>query len=617
MNNGKKYGVLKNLRFIIMRISKWQKALNLMLVMQMLLSAISIYFIPFLIKILIEQVQQQSSIWQLIATISSFTIIMLVIQLVNGFLQSQTWWRIVYCRMRFLRDVMEKTLKMDYQLLENPEVLDIYYKAMNAVNDESKGIEGMIHSSLNIGILIVQSILAIGVLSTLNPVLVIVICVLIILQFFPIDKAKKKDKKEVWDVLPPEWRKLNNLKQVTTDFEYGKDIRLYNMANWIHRKQLDINSNILSKMRHSRNIWLKSHGMVCSLKLIQDVLLYTCLIYYVVFKDLSIANFTLYIAVVKTFSTSLSELLNQIATVRNQAIEVDDFRRFITYGEDELKGTDVQDEKISLKEFLKNIRISQLEFEFNHVSFRYNGQNNDALHDLNLKICQGERLAIVGLNGAGKSTFIKLLCRLYEPTEGTIYLNGVDIRMFDKNEYFTLFSPVFQNVELYAFPLAENVSMKISAETDKEQVMACLKNAGLLEKVNQLPKGIETQLLKVLYDDGIDLSGGERQKLALARALYKDAPIIILDEPTAALDPLAEARLYQDFDHLIGERMAIYISHRLSSTRFCDKVALFAEGELKEYGSHEELIKANGEYARLYNVQAQYYKEEMEGREIG
>lgn len=472
----------------------------------------------------------------------------------------------------------------------------------------------MIRSSVGIATLIVQSIVAIVILSTLNPILMLMMCLIILLQFIPVDWAKQKDKKEVWDRLPPEWRKQHALRVMATDFEYGKDIRLYNMANWIHGKQVEIDNNILQAMKHSRNIWLKSQGCVCGLKFIQDAVLYLCLIYYVIYRNLSIANFTLYIAAVNTFSTSLGSLLNQIATVRNQAVEVDDFRQFMNYEEDKKDALINKDEKYSINDFLSKTQSIQLEFR--NVSFKYEGQEQEALHNINLKLGQGERLAIVGLNGAGKSTFIKLLCRLYEPTEGAIYLNGIDVRMFDKEEYFRLFAPVFQNVELYAFPLAVNVSMKVPHETDKEKVKKCLKDAGLNEKVNKLPKGIETQLLKVLYDDGVDLSGGERQKLALARALYKDAPIIMLDEPTAALDPLAEEKLYRDFDHLIGGHIAIYISHRLSSTRFCNHVALFEEGQVQEYGTHEELIAINGKYAQLYNVQAQYYKEEIEGREV-
>lgn len=235
---------------------------------------------------------------------------------------------------------------------------------------------------------------------------------------------------------------------------------------------------------------------------------------------------------------------------------------------------------------------------------------NYALKNLSLKVNAGERLAVVGLNGAGKSTFIKLLLRLYEPTEGEILLNGVNIREYDKRSYYRVFSPVFQDVELFAFPLAENVSMQSPEKTDKKRAEDCLKAAGFGEKLSELPNGVDTEILKVIHDDGVDLSGGEKQKLALARALYKNAPVVVLDEPTAALDAIAESRLYNDFDKLIGGSTAVYISHRLSSTQFCKNVAMFKDGELCEYGTHESLMEKNGAYAEMFRLQAQYYVDE-------
>ena len=230
-------------------------------------------------------------------------------------------------------------------------------------------------------------------------------------------------------------------------------------------------------------------------------------------------------------------------------------------------------------------------------------------------ILPGEKLAVVGLNGAGKTTIIKLLLRLYDPTEGLITLNGTDIRKYPREDYYRLFSPVFQNVELFALPLAENVSMLPMQETDREKAAACLREAGLADKLDELPKGLDTELLKIASEEGVDLSGGEKQKLALARALYKGAPVVVLDEPTAALDALAEKQLYERFDRMIGKKSAVYISHRLASTRFCDRIAMFMDGRLAEYGTHDELMAKGGEYAHLFDVQAQYYREHPEGEE--
>ena len=211
---------------------------------------------------------------------------------------------------------------------------------------------------------------------------------------------------------------------------------------------------------------------------------------------------------------------------------------------------------------------------------------------------------------------MKLLLRLYEPTEGTIYLNGVDIRTYSTESYYRLFAPVFQDLECYAFSLAENVSMRTEENTDRHRVVQCLREAGLGNKLDEWERGIDTPILKVLHNDGVLLSGGERQKMALARALYKDAPIVILDEPTAALDAIAESKMYEDFDHLVDGKMAVYISHRLASTRFCDVIALFEEGELAEYGAHDDLLQKNGRYAELFRMQAQYYDPAEQPQEV-
>lgn len=230
---------------------------------------------------------------------------------------------------------------------------------------------------------------------------------------------------------------------------------------------------------------------------------------------------------------------------------------------------------------------------------------------LNLTLHPGEKLAVVGLNGAGKTTMIKLLLRLYDPTEGYITLNGTDIRKFRREDYYRLFSPVFQDVEIFAFPMAENISMNTPEDTDRERAEKAAFEAGLQEKVLSLQKGIDTELLKIVDEEGVDLSGGEKQKLALARALYKAASVVVLDEPTSALDALAEQQLYERFDRMIGRKAAVYISHRLASTRFCDRVAMFKDGAVIECGSHEELMAKGGEYARMFEVQAQYYQEEQ------
>lgn len=248
----------------------------------------------------------------------------------------------------------------------------------------------------------------------------------------------------------------------------------------------------------------------------------------------------------------------------------------------------------------------EYQIEFKHVSFRYPGSKEYALKDFSMKLKIGEKLAIVGRNGSGKTTMIKLLCRLYDPDEGEILLNGVDIRKFRHEEYVTLFSVIFQDYTLIDLLLSENVAA--SHEVDVDKVRKCLKDSGFGKRLLELPKGIETYLYKGYTDEGVEISGGEAQKIAIARALYKNAPFVLLDEPTAALDPVAESEIYTNFDKIVGKKTAIYISHRLSSCKFCDKIAVFKDGSLIQYGTHASLLaQEDGEYAKMWNKQAKYY----------
>ncbi len=246
------------------------------------------------------------------------------------------------------------------------------------------------------------------------------------------------------------------------------------------------------------------------------------------------------------------------------------------------------------------------EIEFRNVSFKYPGSETYALRNVSLKFKVGKKVAIVGENGSGKTTFIKLLCRLYDPDEGMILLDGVDIKDYNYNQYMNLFSIVFQDFQLLAFPLGQNVAC--SREYDAQKVESCLEKAGFGVRLHNLPKGLDTYLYKNMDKEGVDVSGGEAQKIAIARALYKDAPFVILDEPTAALDPLAEAEIYSKFDSIVGDKTAVYISHRLSSCRFCDEIVVFDAGHIAQQGTHENLVNTEGKYQQLWHAQAQYYE---------
>lgn len=306
-----------------------------------------------------------------------------------------------------------------------------------------------------------------------------------------------------------------------------------------------------------------------------------------------------YVAAATKMTTNVSELIRVYTELKTNALFLEETYKFLDIPNEMYQGS-LTTEKRSDRKY---------QVEFKDVSFCYPGSENWSLRHVNIKFKVGERLAIVGENGSGKTTFIKLLCRLYDPQEGQILLNGIDIRKYNYRDYMDIFSVVFQDFQLISQSLGANVAGK--QEYDREKVKGALTDAGFVERLKTMKDGLDTILYREFAKDGVMVSGGEAQKIAIARALYKDAPFIILDEPTAALDPIAEAEIYSKFNDIAGDKTAIYISHRLSSCKFCDEIVVFHEGQIIQQGSHEKLLnEENGKYSKLWNAQAQYYKEE-------
>lgn len=605
------YGILKNSVYILGKIRQYKPFLPWLMLLGVFAGSLMQYLWTFIGKFVIDIIEQQASsveknLSPLLSLLIATTIIELVAMALNTIANNRIWFNMIDVRMRMISERIRKVLSMEYQTLENPDMLDMEEKAEQATGGNSIGVEGMMHSIYGIGSNIVLMAVTLATVVTLDWRLIIILSVVSFLQFLFFKHTVKRDKKEVWDMLAPTWRKINYMARTTQDFDYAKDIRLFGMKNWLLEKQHEILSEKQSKILHSRNLWMKNSAFSNLIGIVSKGAVYAILIYSVIGTDMSIGNFTLFLGLSSTFSSTLTNFLNSLGQFKEQSMETDDFRSFIDYQ------SDPENDTVPLT------KTDKYTFEFKNVSYRYKGAEEYALKNLNLTIEAGKRLAVVGLNGAGKTTFIKLLLRLYDVTEGEILLNGIDIRKFKRDEYYTLFAPVFQNVEIFAFPMSENISMKPPCDTDVKLAEECAVKAGLGEKLSSLSDGVATELLKVIHDDGVDLSGGEKQKLALARALYKNAPVIVLDEPTAALDALAEYSLYKNFDEIIGDKSAVYISHRLSSTRFCDSIAMFKAGEMVEYGTHAQLLAKGGAYSEMFNIQAQYYKEgEKEYEEIG
>lgn len=328
---------------------------------------------------------------------------------------------------------------------------------------------------------------------------------------------------------------------------------------------------------------------------LRDGIAYFILINMVINHEITIDDFVLYFSTIGAFTGMVGNILGKVSSLNSISLIICDLRDFLEYPEKTNKEiTDIDISNISS------------DIVLDRVSYSYPGANDPTIKNISCTINSGEKIAIVGLNGAGKTTLIKLISGLYTTSSGNVYIGGVDVKDYGKQLY-KLFSVVFQDHNFMPISIAETVSCSSALTTNRERVIHCLDEAGLLEKVLSLPNGIDTLLNKQINNDGIELSGGEYQKLLLARALYKDAPILILDEPTASLDPIAERDLYLKYDSVFKNKTTIFISHRLSSTRFCDRIVFISNGEIAEVGTHLELLNNNKEYAKLYEIQSQYY----------
>lgn len=394
-------------------------------------------------------------------------------------------------------------------------------------------------------------------------------------------------------------------------YHTGKDVRIYHEAGMLREETKALFDTGVDMMNGQTRNEAKYAGMVALSTVVLSTIVYLFVGLRALAGMIGVGQVVLYIGSISKFTDGFTGLVMALTRLRTNNDVMRVYFEFL----DTPAGTEEAAERLAGTEEAAETPVGTKEaadvpapheVEFCDVSFRYPDSENWVLRHISMKFRMGERLAVVGKNGSGKTTFIKLLCRLYDPTEGCILVDGVDIRHFGMEEYRKLFSVVFQDYKLFSFSLAQNVAAKRDAEPDR--VEACLQRAGFGERLSRMHDGIHTCLYKDFEETGVEVSGGEAQKIAIARALYKDAPIIVLDEPTAALDPIAEYEIYSGFNEMIGGRTAIYISHRLSSCRFCDDIVVFNMGELVQRGSHDELAAdADGLYYELWNAQAQHY----------
>lgn len=397
--------------------------------------------------------------------------------------------------------------------------------------------------------------------------------------------------------------KLGYVDTVAEDIKSAKDIRLYNMVDWLQGIYHDNIKKVAQWYKRYDKLVIKTSVANSSISLLREGIAYAYLIYGVFNNQIDVPNFILYFAAITGFSGWFSSIIGQLTEMKRVSTYVSKLRNFLDYP-DNFK----REGGISTADKLK----APCKIELKNVSYRYLGAEKDTLHNINLVIDCNNHIGIVGLNGAGKTTLVKLVCGLIDPTYGEILYDGVNIKEYNRIEFYKLFSAVFQQHSLLAVLIEEVIAEATADKVDNQRVKACLETAGIWDKISSLPNGVKSLYDKSVNDNAVDFSGGETQKLLLARAIYKDAPVLILDEPTAALDPIAENSLYEKYHDITLGKTSLFISHRLASTRFCDKIILINDGTIKEMGTHSSLLQNRGLYYNLFETQAKYYRDNVE-----
>lgn len=533
---------------------------------------------------------------KLLVIISVLIMVILILKLIHGSLEAKVCeTRFRKCRYAIVRKLYEKQLYMDYENLEKPAVKTLFEGA------KQQSVNSMMEFYFRVRDTIGLFFSFAGyttLICMLSPWLVLIILVPTVAYYY-IVKYKITWFNRHWKDWTDTERKLGYIKRKASDFAYAKDVRLYNMEGWI--------GQMVRKFLEERLFWYKKQGKVEGLNgflqllavSVRDIAAYGFIVWNLAKGNLGAGDFVLYFSSVGQVSYVFYHMMDHIASLGWITANISRYREFL----------EVED--ASNQNAGKELPKGDFSIRFENVCYRYGGAKEDTIHNLSFTIKSGEKIAIVGNNGAGKTTIVKLLCGMYRRTGGEIYIGEHSIDAYNRDALFQLYATVFQDIHVMPTSITENIVMK--GCVDLNNLRYALEHSGIMEKVKMLPDGIDTYLVKSVYDKATDFSGGELQKLAFARALYKQktygAKVLLLDEPTAALDPLAEQKMYQEYAQFAQGKISVFISHRLASTQFCDRIFYLKNGSIVECGTHSELLAAGGEYAKIFEVQSRYYRQ--------
>ncbi len=564
----------------------------LLAIVSVALNLVQLYVAPEIL----ERVEQQASMGELLGTIGVFSAAIFLLMTERSYINNNTMVSRTFVRMQVIKSIERKSCKTSYPNQKDPAVRKLLQGANTATGGNSQATEHIWTTLTNLLTNVLGFIIYLVLLSELNLILAAIVVATTVLGFF----VGKHIRGWGWRHREENNGYRNKIWYVASEAEdlaFAKDIRIFGLKNWmdeLYDGTARLYDDFIAK-REKIYLWADLLDLVLSF--LRNGIAYIYLISYTLRNGLPASDFLLYFAAISGFTSWVTGILSQMTQLHKECLDISTVLEYIEYPE------------LFRFEGGRPIPVSDsYELTLENVTFRYPGTEKNLFENLNLTIRPGEKLAIVGLNGAGKTTLVKLLCGFYDPTEGRVLLNGIDIREFNRQEYYGLLSAVYQEFSLMDTTIAENIAVQ-TENIDENRVRDCLDKAGLMDFVDSLPQGLNSHVGRDVYLDGILFSGGQTQRLVLARALYKDGPILVLDEPTAALDPIAENDIYMKYNEMTTGKTSLFISHRLASTRFCDRIIFLADGKIAEEGTHSELLTLDGEYAKLYEVQSRYYQE--------
>ena len=552
----------------------------------------------FVTPAVLQKVETAAPFPELLGAVIGFALLLMLVSALNAYLGNITSLGRIEVRIALLQQVGLKYEMTSFPNTEDPAVLKKMEKANEAMYGNTTASEAVWTTLTDLLKNIAGFVIYLALLSSLDPVLLIVVLATTVVGFFVSQRINQwgyRHREEESAYL----KKLNYITYKAPQRALGKDIRIFGLRPWLQDvfdSAMRLYSDFIAR-REKVYLWADVVDVLLSFA--RNGIAYVYLITMALGQGLPASQFLLYFTAIGGFTTWITGILAGFSTLNLQSMDLSTIREFLEIPE------------LFLFEDGKPLKAENIpyEIELRNVRFRYPGAEQDTLHDLNLTIHAGEKLAVVGLNGAGKTTLVKLICGFYDPTEGQVLLNGQDIRQYNRRDYYKLFTAVFQDFSILETTLADNVTQS-TENIDRDRMKDCIEKAGLTEKIDSLKAGMETHVGRSVYEDGMDLSGGETQRLMLARALYKGAPIMVLDEPTAALDPIAENDMYLKYNQMTAGCTSVYISHRLASTRFCDRIILLSDGGIAEEGTHDSLMAQGGKYTELFGIQSRYYGRE-------